>query len=810
MFIRDAWPLSRKHRLEPFFGAVALALVIFAASFFPLTANAGTATATTTTLTATPSNSIAAQKIVTLTASVQSGGAPVTVGTVSFVDGKLYLGSVQVVRNASHGYVPGTATLKTALSIGKHSIVATFLPTATLASSASGSQAVTVTGTASASAGLQLEGPNASGQLTATLSASGPATPTGSVLFTNQTSNTALGTVPVDATGFSPGFSPIISFTVGLPEGVAAADVNGDGLPDMLVEVNPDFRGAGLFPYINNGNGTFTVGSPLPSGFSGGYFPLQLADYNGDGVTDVAQVLNLSGLEIGLVINSFVVSLGAGDGTFPGGETLIPAPASGNNLTLGFAGTGDFNGDGIPDLTVTDTTSATAPILYIFLGNGDGTFATPITNSGMVGVASQVVGDFNQDGFADFALTLSGQNAVFILLGKGDGTFQPPVSYPTGNGPTVGTTLQSRGNGLTDLALANQADGTLGILLGNGDGTFLTQTTYPLDSNLQVANQFVAANMTGSGFQDLVVLNIPSATSTNANAVYSLSTFAGNGDGTFKPPVPYNFDFALSSIAAADFNGDGVSDIATPDGPDYLLQIFSSGLTEAIPLTATVYGDGAQDVVATYSGDSNYSPITSNTLEVSGAGPAPPPTFTVAASPTSLTIAAGSYGTAKITVRPQNGFNGAVFFACSGLPANSTCTFSPSTVTPNAAAISTSLTVTTNVATAANRAPAEDLGEMGLSFALLLGLGSLGGIRAGGGRFSLHGTGGRWNIWVFLGSSLLLATGVSLGCGGGSGGGTTPSGPVTPAGTTTLTVTATSTGSTGTSPAATLTVIITN
>jgi trimeric autotransporter adhesin len=800
--VRNAGPFSRKHHSKPPFGAVAIALVALAASFFPHPSSAATAAATTTALTITPPSSMAAQQIVTLAASVQAGGQPVTVGTVSFVDGKLYLGSVQVVRNPSHGYVPGTATLKTALGVGTHSIVATFLPTATLASSASASQPVTIT----ANAGLLLQGPNASGQLTAILSASGPATPTGSVLFSNQTSNTALGTVPVDAGGFNTGFAPVVSLPAAQPVGFAVVDLNGDGLPDMLVSTFPDFRLAGMYPNINNGNGAFTSGASIYSFLAPGTFPLMLADYNGDGVVDFAQAMDGELQLNGQSENSLVVYLGAGDGTFPTNELLVSTLQSGS-VTLLFGGTGDFNGDGIPDLTVTDP-YPTPPVLYIFPGNGDGTFTAPITPSGMpANVTSQVVQDFNQDGFADFALTLSGQNAVLILLGKGDGTFQSPVSYPTGNNPIIGTMLQSRGNGVTDLALINQADSTLGILLGKGDGTFQAQTTYPLSAPGQTPNQIVAADVTGDGLQDIVLLNGPSADAT-INPVYSLTTFAGNGDGTYQLPTQYTFSgVGAGSLASADFDGNGVTELAVLDFTNFAIDIFSHGLSEELSLTATVYGNGPQEIAATYSGDSNYSPVTSNSVPVIGAGNPPPPTYTVAASPSSLTIAAGSTGTVKITVTPQNGFNSAVQFACSGLPANSTCTFSPSTVTPNSAAISTSLTVTTDVTTAANRAPAQGLGGIALSFALLLGLGSLGGMRASGRRLSLYRIGGRWNGWVFFGA-LLLATGVSLGCGGG--GGTKPSGPVTPAGTATLTITATSTGSTGTAPTATLTVIVTN
>jgi N-acetylneuraminic acid mutarotase len=71
----------------------------------------------------------------------------------------------------------------------------------------------------------------------------------------------------------------------------------------------------------------------------------------------------------------------------------------------------------------------------------------------------------------------------------------------------------------------------------------------------------------------------------------------------------------------------------------------------------------------------------------------PPPSFTLAASPSILTVDAGGSGTSMLTVTPLNGFNSAVSFACSGLASGVTCSFSPATVTPSGSAISSQLTI---------------------------------------------------------------------------------------------------------------------
>jgi N-acetylneuraminic acid mutarotase len=78
-----------------------------------------------------------------------------------------------------------------------------------------------------------------------------------------------------------------------------------------------------------------------------------------------------------------------------------------------------------------------------------------------------------------------------------------------------------------------------------------------------------------------------------------------------------------------------------------------------------------------------------------------PPDFSVASSPASLTVTSGQSGTATVSVTPLYGFNSAVSFTCSGLPAGASCSFAPQTVTPSGGVASTTLTVKTATTTAA-------------------------------------------------------------------------------------------------------------
>jgi hypothetical protein len=99
-------------------------------------------------------------------------------------------------------------------------------------------------------------------------------------------------------------------------------------------------------------------------------------------------------------------------------------------------------------------------------------------------------------------------------------------------------------------------------------------------------------------------------------------------------------------------------------------------------LTVTALPPGSQTITAVYEGDAGHLTSTSTaasvTSEVSGAQ-----SFTLSASPTTLSVVAGDTVSTVITLTPANGFNQAVTLSCSGLPyVSTTCTFSPSPVTP--------------------------------------------------------------------------------------------------------------------------------
>ena len=380
-----------------------------------------------------------------------------------------------------------------------------------------------------------------------------PATLTSNVIF-----------VPVAAHQTSTSFPATASSTVSVgttPQGLAVADFNGDGKPDMAVA---NYGADTVTILLGNGNGTFTTAS-TPSAGAGANWVVT-GDFNGDGKLDLA-VANL------LSSGSGGVSILLGDGT--GHFTLGSSPNTGDGpFSLV---TGDFNGDGKLDLAVSNSVGNSVTIL---LGNGDGTFTSNATYG--VGADPQeiVAGDFNEDGILDLAVANETDSTVTILLGTGTGSFNVQTAISTGGtlNPIGLIATDFNNDGHLDLAAVNAQD--IGILLGNGNGTFANV------SNTSTLGSFLIAGVTGDfngdGNLDLVV------TDQELGEAYLL---LGNGNGTFNAPTSYPTDTGSFGAATADFNGDGGLDLAITNGGAANVSIFLQLLSVQLAPTSLTFGN---------------------------------------------------------------------------------------------------------------------------------------------------------------------------------------------------------------------------
>ncbi len=239
-------------------------------------------------------------------------------------------------------------------------------------------------------------------------------------------------------------FQPAVIYNSGgeYAYSVAVADVNGDGHLDLLVvnqcaSSSSCDNGGTVSVLLGNGDGTFQTAVSYNSGGEYAY-SIAAADVNGDGYPDLL-VANQCANSSNCLNGGASVLLGNGDGTFQAAVTYN----SGGEYAFSVA-VADVNGDGHPDLLVANDCASSSNCsngtLSVLLGNGDGTFQAAVSyNSGDLYAKSVAVADVNGDGYPDLLVASLCANrsnctggAVDVLLGNGDGTFQTAVSYGSG------------------------------------------------------------------------------------------------------------------------------------------------------------------------------------------------------------------------------------------------------------------------------------------------------------------------------------------------------------------------------------------
>ena len=356
--------------------------------------------------------------------------------------------------------------------------------------------------------------------------------------------------------------------------------------------------------------------------------------YDGAAILGVAPVSNGSSSLIAISIgygNRVLTARYSGDSHYAGslspsfaehivtqpGGTLVSGTGTANlDSKLIPAALADLNHDGNADLVATASNGnyAGAGTVWVFLGNADGTFQTGQSYLDGTSSYALAVADIDMDGNPDLLVT--GPTGLTWLIGKGDGTFTPGSIILDATDLDVVRVADINADGKPDLLLLRSASPAVEILFGNGDGTFQTGTPVmlPLSSP---ARDLLVADFNGDGIPDLAVA-LP-----GANCV---TIFLGTGPGTFGAPVAYTSNGAMT-LNVGDFNNDGKLDLVV-GGPyatfDLLLgngdgtfgPAHSISTYEGPPPTLGTYPIAPYD----FDGDGNADVVTSGLIVLLGNG----------------------------------------------------------------------------------------------------------------------------------------------------------------------------------------------
>jgi hypothetical protein len=645
-----------------------------------------TDTAITITVNGTFAGSVSSGTVVLLTANVTQPSMEhpkVTLGTVNFCDATAtycedshLIGSAQLTSN-------GTATIKFRPAPGQHSYEAVFHGTTGFAPSASFAETLAVTGGPFATTTTIAQSGSAGNYtLTGTVTSSGNTAlaPTGTIDFNDVTNGGyLLGNVAVTPGPATASYAPFVSYSSAsaYTEVVAVADLNGDGIPDLILGNNPNSGASPNLIAVLLGKGDGTYQSPVT--YSNIYSSesidaaggIVVGDLNGDGWPDVV-VMGADQYAVYVFMND-----GKGDGglndpniyTFNNAGNYGPGPMG----NPGGIAIGDVNNDGKLDVVLTfpqDSINGTncssygeggacAP-LAVMLGNGDGTLQmgntsnsppwTPEYSSGFPGggeftINPLVLTDMRGNGMLDAVVTFEEHAQVCVVPGNGDGTFGNPNCYPSDASGVNIVTGDFRGDGHPDVAAVISGGTGVSILLGNGDDTLQGAIDY---GNMNGPNHAIASDINGDGKLDLVTVNENGG----------VAALLGNGDGTFQSgPTASAVGSGLysSNIVAADLNGDGVMDLAVGNWSASEVNVLLGSVTS----TATAQLNGVSvvgpasathSVQAGYGGDDYFTDSSSASTSLT---PQPVPT-TLALGANTSTVTVGGTVTLTATVTPAS------------------------------------------------------------------------------------------------------------------------------------------------------------
>jgi len=416
------------------------------------------------------------------------------------------------------------------------------------------------------------------------------------------------------------------------PQSIFSMDLDGDGKPDLVIA---DADSNIVTVYHNNstpGNISFVPQGSYILGSNAYPIGVTAGDLDGDGKPEIV-VSNFYTPTISILLN-----------TSTPGYISFAAPISypaGSYATA--ASIADLNGDGKPEIAVACGGSG---VLSTYTNNstvGHLSFS-PMANWSLVTYAGPYkveVADIDGDGLPDIAAADGNNNIVSVLRNTssigGAVSFAAHVDFATGNAPQGLAIGDLDGDGKPDLAVANNNDNTLSLLRNTSSPGTISFATQIVVNSGSGALDLVISDLDGDGKPDLAVVDESGdAVSVHKN-ISTVGTIAVN------PNVDYATGEIPMSITTADYDGDGKPDLATANNTGNTISVLLNKGPNAPAILSFSPTAGQAGTVVTITGV-NLSGITGVSF-----GDTAATSFTLV-SPTTITATVGGGATGNITV----------------------------------------------------------------------------------------------------------------------------------------------------------------
>ena len=383
----------------------------------------------------------------------------------------------------------------------------------------------------------------------------------------------------------TPSFATQQTFATGTNSySATAADVNGDDMPDLIVANEGDNTVSVLLNITaSTAPGDTTASFAAQQTFATGTNPWSVtaADVNGDGKPDLI-VANLNDSTVSVLLNT--TAPGATTASFAARQTFATG-ATPVSVT-----TADVNGDSKPDLIVANSNDATVSVLLNTTAPGATTasFAAQQTFATGTNPYWVTTADVNGDGKPDLIVANYIGNAVSVLLnttvpGATTPSFAAQQPFATGTNPFSVTAADVNGDGKPDLIVANTGDNTVSVLLnttvpGATTPSFAAQQTFATGA---APFSVTAADVNGDGKPDLIVANVGA----NTVSVLLNTTVPGDTTASFAAQQTFATGTSPRSVTAADVNGDGKPDLIVANSGDDTVSVLLNTTAADLPGT---------------------------------------------------------------------------------------------------------------------------------------------------------------------------------------------------------------------------------